>query len=207
MDWLQFLSALVSALAWPAAVVTVVCLLKGPILGLIPKIRAVKYGELHIDLTEQLQAIQDALPAPSSESQQQTASQPDQQPSQQPEQPAALQLKTAPPAMSIPLQIAAISPRGAMMAAWLEVEAALNAALERAGLHRSSLVRENMDLLLSTGLVNAPTYRALKRTYVLRVEALHMHEREIPYEDALSMADVCSRLVERLNSIQPMRVK
>lgn len=91
------------------------------------------------------------------------------------------------------------------MAAWLEVEAALNAALERAGLQRSSMVRENMDSLLSAGLVNGPTYRALKRTYVLRVEAVHIPERDIPYEDALSMIEVCARLVSRLNSIQPMQ--
>ena len=40
MDWMQFVSALVSALAWPCSVVVVVCLLKNPILGLIPKIPA-----------------------------------------------------------------------------------------------------------------------------------------------------------------------
>jgi len=63
MDWMQFVSALASALAWPAAVVTVVCLLKNPILGLIPKIRSFKYGELHVDLTEELKAVQESLPS------------------------------------------------------------------------------------------------------------------------------------------------
>jgi hypothetical protein len=182
MDWLQFVSALVSAVAWPAAVVTVVCLLKGPILGLIPKIRSFKYGELHVDLTEALQSLQEELPAAPNE------------PDAQPEAP--------PVSLSVPLQIAAVSPRAGMIAAWLEVEGALNAVLKREGLDSSTheLPRQKLDRLRDAGHVNGPTYRAVLRTFKLRNEAVHMLDREIPYDDAVAMADVCARLVESIST-------
>ncbi|MBK5008553.1 hypothetical protein IAE33_000413 [Pseudomonas sp. S60] len=182
MDWLQFVSAIVSAVAWPAAVVTVVCLLKDPILGLIPKIRSFKYGELHVDLTEALQSLQDELPAAPSE----------------PETPPESQ----PPSLSVPLQIASVSPRAGMIAAWLEVESALNVVIKREGLDVSTdeLPRAKMDRLRDAGLLNPPTYRAVLRTYKLRNEAVHMLDREIPYDDAVAMADVCSRLVESIST-------
>lgn len=180
MDWMQFVSALVSAIAWPAAVVTVVCLLKGPILGLIPKIRSFKYGELHVDLTEALQSLQAELPAaPKSDA-----------------QPEAPQVE-----LSVPLRIAAVSPRAGMIAAWLEVEGALNAVLKREWLDSSphELPREKLERLREAGHVNGPTYRAVLRTFKLRNEAVHMLDREIPYDDAVAMADVCTRLVESIS--------
>ncbi|MDF9904524.1 UNVERIFIED_ORG: hypothetical protein OKW15_002480 [Pseudomonas reinekei] len=181
MDWMQFVSSLVSSLAWPAAVVTVVCLLKNPILGLIPKIRSFRYGELHVDLTEALQSLQEELPA--------TPSKPN-------ELTDALQVK-----LSVPLQIAAVSPRAGMIAAWLEVEGALNTVLKREGLDSTphELPRTKLEKLRDAGYVNGPTYRAVLRTFKLRNEAVHMLDREIPYDDAVAMADVCTRLVESLS--------
>lgn len=181
MDWMQFVSALVSAIAWPAAVITVVCLLKGPILGLIPKIRSFKYGELHVDLTEALQSLQEELPAAPPE--------PDAQP------------EALPVNLSVPLQIAAVSPRAGIIAAWLEVEGALNAVLKREGLDTNAHEppRTKLERLREAGYINGPTYRAILRTFKLRNEAVHMLDREIPYDDAVAMADVCTRLVESIS--------
>lgn len=113
MDWMHFVSALVSALAWPSAVVVVVCLLRNSILGLIPKIRSFKYGELDVDLTEALQSLKEDLPPAPSE------------PEANPPKPRI--------EISVPLQIAAVSPRARIIAAWLEVESAFNEVLTREG--------------------------------------------------------------------------
>lgn len=183
MDWMQFISALISALAWPSAVVLVVCLLKDPILGLIPKIRSFKYGELHVDLTEALQSLQEELPAPPSD--------PD------------AQLEAPRVEISIPLQIAAVSPRAGMIAAWLEVEGALNEELKREGVSNphQQPPRQKLEQLRDAGHINGPTYRAFLRTFKLRNEAVHMLDREITYDDAVAMADVCKRLVESLSKL------
>ncbi|MEE1888017.1 hypothetical protein [Pseudomonas carassii] len=182
MDWLQFFSALVGSLAWPVAVVTVVCLLKGPILGLIPKIRSFKYGELHVDLSEALQSLKEELPAAPIE------------PVAEEEAPEAK--------VSVPLQIAAVSPRAGMIAAWLEVEGALNTVLKREGQESATeqLPRQKLDLLREEGLINGPTYRAVLRTSHLRNEAVHMLDREITYDDAVAMVDVCARLVDSIGA-------
>jgi hypothetical protein len=184
MDWMQFVSALVAALAWPSAVVVVVCLLKNPILGLIPKIRSFKYGELHVDLTEALQSLQEDLPPA---------------PIEPEPQPEASRVE-----ISVPLQIAAVSPRAGMIAAWLEVESAMNEALKREGKEGLSneVPRMKLDYLRELGLINGPTYRVFLRTFKLRNEAVHMLDREISFEDALAMADVCKRLADSLNAPQ-----
>jgi len=182
MDWMQFVSALVSALAWPCSVVVVVCLLKNPILGLIPKIRSFKYGELHVDLTEALQSLKEELPATPTE------------PDAQPEAPR-IQL-------SVPLQIAAVSPRGAMLAAWLEVEAALNDLMNRKGLVVDPMQspRKRLEQLLSTGGITMSMYNTFSKTLSLRNEAVHRLDREINYVDAVDMAVICQRLVESLQN-------
>ncbi|WDG42879.1 hypothetical protein PUP72_02460 [Pseudomonas synxantha] len=185
MDWMQFVSALVSALAWPSAVVVVVCLLKNPILGLIPKIRSFKYGELHVDLTEALQSLQEDLPAAPSE------------PEAQPSKPRV--------EISIPLQIAAVSPRAGMIAAWLEVESALNVVLTREGEERPDLLppRKKLDLAFNLGHIDRQQHDAFVRTSRLRNEAIHMLDRDITYEDAVAMVDVCKRLAESLHNPTP----
>lgn len=179
MDWLQFVSALVSATAWPTAIVVVVCLLKGPILGLIPKIRSFKYGELHVDLSEQLKSLQEDLPTKATEA------------DAKPDAPT--------PNVSIPIQVAAVSTRAAIIVAWLEVEKTLNEVLEREGLDASPRpVRRKIDELRALGILDVQTYQVFLRASSLRNEAMHMLDREITFDDAVAMADICERLVNRL---------
>lgn len=185
MDWLQFVSALVSATAWPTAIVVVVCLLKGPILGLIPKIRSFKYGELHIDLTEQLKSLQDELPTTAAEA------------DAKPDTPSA--------DISIPVQVAGVSTRAAMIVAWLEVEKALKEVTKRKGLDGEKRgfkpIRTTIDKLYADGLLDTQTHQVFIRASQLRNEVLHMPDRQINFEDAVAMADICEYLVKKLKAI------
>lgn len=179
MDWLQFISALVSATAWPIAVVAVICLLKGPILGLIPKIRSFKYGELHVDLSEQLKSLQEELPTNAAEA------------DAKPDAPTAN--------VSIPIQLAAVSTRAAIIVAWLEVEKTLNEVLEREGLETGPRpIRKKIDELRALGIIDVQTYQVFMRASNIRNEAMHMLDREITFDDAMAMVDICKRLVNRL---------
>lgn len=181
MDWLQFISALVSATAWPTAIVVVVCLLKGPILGLIPKIRSFKYGELHVDLSEELKSLQEDLPTQDAEADADA----------KPDAPTAN--------VSIPIQLAAVSTRAAIIVAWLEVEKSLNEALEREGRESGpKSVRKKIDELRSLGILDTQTYQVIMRASNLRNDAMHMLDREITFDDAVAMADICERLVRKL---------
>lgn len=184
MDWLQFVSALVSALAWPAAVVTVVCLLKDPILGLIPKIRSFKYGELHVDLTEELKAVQESLPG---------------------KPPEPLGDKKASLPTPVALQLAAVSPRGAILHSWLEVEASVDKLVNELGYEfppKTSPVVKMRDLL-DARAIDPLIYNTFLQLSKVRNEAVHLSDREMEYQHAAMMWGSCSWLIEQLNQALP----
>ena len=186
MDWLQFVSALVSALAWPAAVVTVVCLLKDPILGLIPKIRSFKYGELHVDLTEELKAVQESLPG---------------------KPPEPLGDKKAPLPTPVALQLAAVSPRGAILHSWLEVEASVDLLANKLGYEfpakASPVVK--MRALYDERVIDPLIYTTFLQLSKVRNDAVHLSDREMEYQDAAMMWSSCAWLIERLNTALPKK--
>ncbi|MGY2169796.1 hypothetical protein [Pseudomonas gingeri] len=186
MDWMQFISALVAALAWPGALVWIIFLLKRPILAAIPKIRSFKYGELHIDLTEELKSLQEDLPiAP-----------PDPAPAAEPQ-------KVKP---SIPVQLAAVSPRAGVITAWLEVEKTLDKVIERNQLQSGTVLgrvpppKRSFELLRERHFINRNVYEIGVKALRLRNEAMHRHDQEVSFEDALAMAEVCEWLTEQLES-------
>ena len=181
MDWMQFVSAMASALAWPAAVVTVVCLLKNPILGLIPKIRSFKYGELHVDLTEELKAVQESLPS-------------------KPQEPPGDE--KAPLPTPVALQLAALSPRGAILHSWLEVEAAVDQLANKAGIEFSAKASPvvKMRVLHDEQVIDALIYATFLQLSKVRNDAVHLTDRETTYQDATMMWGSCSWLIQRLNA-------
>jgi len=183
MDWMQFVSALVSALAWPAAVVTVVCLLKNPILGLIPKIRSFKYGEFHVDLTKELKAVQDSLPG----------------------KPQVSGDEKAPLPTPVALQLAALSPRGAILHSWLEVEAAVDNLVNELGIEFSAKVSPvvKMRTLLDERVIDPLIYSTFLQLSKVRNDAVHLSDREMGYQDATMMWGSCSWLIERLIAALP----
>jgi hypothetical protein len=185
MDWMQFVSALVSALAWPAAVVTVVCLLKDPILGLIPKIRSFKYGEFHVDLTEELKAVQNSLPG-------------------KPQLPPGDE--KAPLPTPVALQLAVLSPRGAILHSWLEVEAAVDNLANEVGVEFSAKASPvvKMRTLLDEQVIDPLIYSTFLQLSKVRNDAVHLSDREMGYEDATMMWGSCSWLIERLNAALPL---
>lgn len=189
MDWLQFVSSLVSSIAWPGAFLGIVFLLKGPILRAIPKIRTFKYGELHIDLSEQLKAVEEDLTAGSSE----------------PDSPQA------PPSPSPDVvRIAEASPSSAIILAWKKVEAAVQDAVVRhrlqIGARKETHAAFKFLALERHGLVDELTISTFRQLRDLRNRVVHSsahggRDVEVSLEDALSMAQSCEWLVEKLNSV------
>lgn len=187
MDWMQFVSALVSALAWPCAVVLVVCLLKNPILGLIPKIRSFKYGELQIDLGKELEAVKAEISEQAAES----------------ESPV---LAPPPPPPPTTMELAAVSPRSAVLMSWREVEKEIDQTI--AACHITLAYRHEtnpglkMRVLREKNLIDDNTMSTFKRMFGLRNTATHMTDVEISYNDAISMAELCEWLIQRLREAQ-----
>lgn len=187
MDWMQFISALVSALAWPIAVMGIVFMLKNPILNAIPKIRSFKYGELHIDLSEELKAVEDVLTANTAE----------------PESPP----QTPPTPSPDIVRLAEESPNAAIIFAWRNVEKAFTEAALRHGLvpyvsEMGVVPTSKIYEMEQRGLLDKLTVSTFKRLFNLRNGVVHGHghgSQVVSVEDALSMAQSCEWLVERLS--------
>ena len=186
MDWKQFFASVVGSVAWPASVIITVLLLKAPLAKLLPKIRSFKYGDLHIDLEQQLAEVKAEV----------KASEPEPLLSEQP----------APPPNA--LQLAAISPRSAVLMAWLEVEKRieeiasehnLTTTTTSYGLVRPMMTAEAMRQLHENGIINALTFKTYRKLNRIRNEAAHMTSREIEYDEAVSMAEMCQWLLKSLD--------
>jgi len=185
MDWKQFFAALVGSVAWPTAIIITVLLLKTPLAKLLPKIRSFKYGDLHIDLEQQLAEVKAEV----------TASEPE---------PLLAEQPLPPPSA---LQLAAISPRSAVLMAWLEVEKTIGEIASQHnlttmtgpnGLIRPMMIGESMRHLYDKGIINELTFNTFRKLNRIRNEAAHMTSKEIEYDEAVSMAEMCQWLLKSL---------
>jgi len=179
MDWKQFFSAIITAIAWPCAVVIVVMLLKSPLTKLIPMVRSLKYKDLHIDLTEKLDAVKEELEA-------QTAT----------DEPKL-------PYVALPgvLELARIDPRAAIISAWIEVERATieMATKARIPITGTAITIANelhaMDYLSE---FEFETFRNLRR---VRNDAVHLTTKDVTYDEAVSMSEMCQWLAHRIRML------
>jgi len=182
MDWKQFFSSVISSLCWPIAAVLIVGLLRASLMGLIPKIRSFKYGDLHIDLGKELEAVKAEISVQAAE-----ASPP-----------------AAPPPTPAPttMELAAQSPRAAVLVSWLEVEKEIDQALHN---HNINLVTSfkaspafKMNVLRDKHVVNDQTVSTFKKLLDLRNQSVHLTDVNISYSDAISMAELCEWLIQKL---------
>jgi hypothetical protein len=191
MDWMQFVAAITSALAWPIAVTTIVLVLKNPILAAIPKIRSFKYGQLHIDLSAEIKAVEQELATKAPE------------PNAPPLSPSAPSLETT--------QLAESAPHAAILMAWQDVERALVTAAESKGitLRRQHSPHTLMRSLIDAGVISPLIASTFKRLYNLRNQVAHpdpLVPLGVSTSDALSMIQSCEWLVERLKEIEKLPV-
>ena len=176
MDALTFVVQMTQAVAWPVAAVVLALLLRRPLLGLLPLIQKLRYGPLELDFGRRVAELaveaERALPA---------EGQPD-------AGPEAARLS----------ELAQVSPRAAVLEAWLQIEQAAMALSGRDGLPLSS--RElRTPLLLGQALEQAGVLDAAKleiyhRLRNLRNAAAHAAVFELDTEAALEYVRLALRL-------------
>jgi hypothetical protein len=179
MDWKQFCAAVIGSLAWPTAVVVVVIMLRSPLAKLIPMVRSLKYKDLHIDLSEKLEAVKEVVEAGT----------------QAADQPAPLH------ADGRLLELARIDPQAAIVTAWSDVEVAMNSLAKSAGIRLNAspmIIASELHALDLLTPLEMRTYRDLRR---IRNQAGH-HVTDVSFEEARSMAEMCSWLAHRLRMVE-----
>jgi len=180
MDWLQFFSSLIGSLAWPAAVVFIAFLLKGPLSKLIPRVRGLKYGDLHVDIAEQLEEVKEQVTAAGE----------------------AQDAEVKDPSIGF-RSLAEADPRAAILSAWIPVEVELNELAKKGGVELVPGMSTHKLLipLEKQGLLNRSLIEKIAKLRHIRNAALHVTEQVLSFEDAMSMAEMCSLLTAQLKLI------
>jgi hypothetical protein len=177
MDGLQFTSSIIGFLAWPAAVVWVAYLLRSPLAKLIPRVRAVKYGDLHVDIGEQIEAAKEQAEAES-----ETA------PAAPPEPPPSYK------------SLALADPRAAILSSWLPVEGELNELASRHGIEKSSTFKQ-LEHLQKAGVLSTSLINTLLKLRHIRNTAVHLTGDSVNFEDAINMGEMCQMAAAQLKII------
>lgn len=184
MDALQFTASIVGSLAWPTVAIVAIVLLRRPLAGLLPLLRHLKYRDLELDFSQEVQQLK-----------------------QQAEQ----TLKAAPEALPQPsaqeravLDLAVVSPRAAIVDSWRSIESAIRRGIEARGFP----VKSNRDLvgprLIQTmglaEILDGATRDLIDRMRMLRNEAAHAEDFEIDEYSARAYAELAAGLVREIDA-------
>lgn len=185
MDWLQFFSSVIGSMAWPSAVVLLAVLIRAPLAKVIPRLRTIKYGDFHLDIGEQIDAVKEDVDAIG------------ESPSQEVDE--------------LPVSFRALArtdPRAAVLSAWipLEVElidiaSKLDPKTWRGSDARNSPMFINRALM-GEGLIDQATFNALEQLRRIRNSAVHSTGETVSFDDAMNMAEVCQRVSGLLKQIK-----
>jgi hypothetical protein len=171
VDNYQFVASLVSSLAWPVAVVIVAVVFRSPISEMIGRLEHVKSPlfEGWVKVAEEAHVALATIHP--------TAATPGKR--------GSLTEKFS--------DLAAISPSGAVMTAWIEVEEVLNAKILAAGVAEDKrMYVPRSDVALRAGLISEQTAIAIRKLKDLRNFAAHHRADALDREkalDFLAMAD------------------
>ncbi len=182
MDWLTFFSKVIEALAWPSVVGGLLLYLRKDLPKLVASLRKLKFKEMEVEFGEAAKKVaietSAAVPLPG----------PDTKLSGESEEEIERQLRA----------IAELSPRAAILEAWLRVEAAAVSVIRKHGSISLNAtpgplrLREGLEVI---GVLTPPQVAAYDSLRRLRNEAVHTPDAEFTptavanfIQAALSMA-------------------
>jgi hypothetical protein len=168
MNVLAFIASLVSSLAWPVAVVLIVFMFRHSLARLIPGLQRLKYKDVELEFGRQVAEAKQELGTPAA-----------------PALPAPSAGKRLSPAATSPAlyfrSLADVSPRAAILEAWLGFELAANQASQKLELggSRPLQMRELFETLKDRGLLTESEVDALIRLRALRNQVVHGPEPDL----------------------------
>lgn len=171
-------ASLFESLAWPAAAVVAVLILRRPLSDLLSSIESFKVRGTEVKLRERLTDAADRVP----------------QSEPGPVPPSATRVTT---------DLIDISPRAAILEQWLEVEQSLLQLAEEhdtpiAGRSRSG--KRIAQELLRAKIINDDHLFVVRQLAEVRNEVVHQHHGPIPGVVAANYVDVARRLIRTLNA-------
>jgi len=189
MDWLNFLASLIDSLAWPAAVVIGILILRRALGYLIPDLKHLRYKDFELQFGKKLDDVRHHLESHPSET-------------LQPPMPSAIQgVDEVSKTEYIPYFeiIAEVSPRAAIMEAWIGFEATAKSLVQKLDLQaprRSMSLHSLIGALRHGELITQEELEALTMLRAIRNEILHGHDRRLSKEDAAEYARIITEMAE-----------
>ena len=199
MDALQFISAIVSALAWPTSVVILALLFRGSIGKLLPGLSRLKWKDLELEFKKELAGLTAAAreaqlpPAPESQAS------------------GAAPRQIAGPEKTLESEIEAVaevSPRAAIPLAWAAVENELLEAVMRLAVSPdfppNNSPIQNIRHLQHAGVLDADTVAVLEQMRRLRNRTVHgdLERAQLSREDALEYSRLAQGIISKLRALR-----
>lgn len=181
MDWLEFIASMTKALAWPIALIVVFLLVRRQLVARLPDLESLEWKDFRFRFGKRVHEL--AHEAREARVQAEAAN--------------------APPldGEAHRLQLADISPRAAILEAWIELEGAAAVALKRKG---AAVTRQELqqpsrlaDALITSGLLGPSQAGVLSELRRLRNAAAHARDPKITADTAREFVAVAAAF-ERL---------
>jgi hypothetical protein len=188
MTFLEFIASLVSSLAWPATMFLAICFLRKPLVELIPLLKKLKYKAFEAEFRDALEAT----PVLSTSLPNETHSA---------DSPGEL-LKSR----NYYLQLAEVSPRSAIMEAWLELESAGFDAYTRIVKPDIKVImnqRNTAQHLYGQSLITEDEYKSFQNLARLRNKAAHEVDlTDMNQKVVGEYVDYCLALASKIRTIK-----
>jgi hypothetical protein len=184
MNWLQFFSSVIGSLAWPVTVVVAFYFLKSHIADLFPFVERLKLKDFEVEFRKSVQelAVQSRAELPTAE----------------------IEGETTSPKNRL-YSLAEISPRSAILEAWLQVEAASADVIQSHTLSVQTKLVGISPLRLGEQLnrlqlINSKQLEIFQRLRELRNKAVHIGDATFPIDEVLEYIDLATSLAAQIRS-------
>jgi hypothetical protein len=185
MDGFTFTTEIVKAIAWPISLVTLVFIVRKPIFDLMPLIKKLKYKELELEFSQEVQALRleakDAFVERAG-------------------------CKADNSKLSIALDLVSFSSRAAIIEAWIELEAA---AIELAGSfwgQDGKVAFSNYsklgDYLHQCEVLDDKQLTIFNKLRELRNKSAHAESLNLNDNDARAFVETASNLTRHIKSVK-----
>lgn len=182
MDVFTFTTELVKALAWPSSVIILVFLLRRPIIELVPLMKKLKFKELEMEFSQEVQALKSEVKESSSV--------------------GTPSITVSEPTNSKALDLLSFSTRAAIIEAWIEVEAVATEVASSLWGQSSSDTMKNYpklgEYLHQCKVIDDKQLNTFQRLRQLRNKAAHAEELHLSEEDAKSFIVLAENLAKHI---------
>jgi hypothetical protein len=181
MNWRQFIATIIGSLAWPATLVVAFFLLKNQLPAIFPFVERLKYKGLEVEFRKSVQELAEqsrgALPAPDAD-------------------------ELGDPRNRL-YTLAELSPRSAILEAWLQVESAAAEVLQSRDPSLGPKARMLAplrigELLNRREIINGQQLQIFHRLRDLRNQAVHIADATFHLNEVTEYIDLASSLASQI---------